>query len=60
MIIKRPDRSSADVMLRPRVDTAIEIGYYCHKGLLPHVLRSLIGGEGALQERAIDLDTSAE
>jgi len=53
MIIKRPDRSSADVMLRPRVDTAIEIGYYCHKGLLPHVLRSLIGGEGALQERAM-------
>jgi len=53
MIIKRRDGSSADVMLRSRVDTAIEIEYYCRKGILPYVLRSLIGGEGALQERAM-------
>lgn len=47
MIIRRRDGSSADVMLRSRVDTAIEIEYYCHEGILPYVLPSLFGGEGA-------------
>jgi aconitate hydratase len=53
MIIRRRDGSSADVMLLSRIDTAIEIEYYCHAGILPYVLRSLIGGEGGLKEGAV-------
>jgi len=54
MVIRRQDGSSADVILRSRIDTAIEIDYYCHKGILPYVLRSLIGAEGALKKRVIN------
>ncbi|NJD57171.1 MAG: aconitate hydratase AcnA, partial [Nitrospirae bacterium] len=45
MIVRRRDGSKADVVLLSRIDTSIEIEYYWHAGILPYVLRSLMGGE---------------
>jgi aconitate hydratase len=42
LVIKRRDGSSRDVRLLCRIDTAIEIDYYRHGGILPCVLRELI------------------
>jgi aconitate hydratase len=35
-----------EVTLRCRIDTADEIGYYTHGGIMPYVLRSLSGSAG--------------
>jgi aconitate hydratase len=40
--IHRADGSSESVALRSRIDTAIEVDYYRHGGILPFVLRQLI------------------
>jgi len=35
-----------------RIDTAIEVEYYRHGGILPYVLRGLIGSAGPAQAKA--------
>ena len=40
--IKRADGSTQDVKLKLRIDTAIEVDYYKHGGILPFVLRQLL------------------
>ena len=40
--ITRADGSSADVPVRCRIDTPIEIEYYQHGGILPFVLRDIV------------------
>ncbi len=40
--IKRADGSQQDVKLKLRIDTAIEVDYYKHGGILPFVLRQLL------------------
>jgi aconitate hydratase len=42
MTITRPDGSTKQVTLVLRIDTAIEVDYYKHGGILPFVLRQLL------------------
>ena len=42
MTIRRPDGTSRDVELLCRIDTAIEVDYFLHGGILPFVLRELV------------------
>jgi aconitate hydratase len=42
LVIKRKDGSKQEVKLLSRIDTAIEVDYYKHGGILPYVLRELV------------------
>ena len=42
LVIDRADGSTQEVLLDVRIDTAIEVEYYRHGGILPYVLRSLL------------------
>ncbi|AEJ01181.1 aconitate hydratase 1 [Nitrosomonas sp. Is79A3] len=42
LVIRRNDVSSQSVQLLCRIDTAIEVDYYRHGGILPYVLRELM------------------
>jgi aconitate hydratase len=50
--IRRPDGAERRVKVRSRIDTAIEVDYYRHGGILPYVLRELISGAGPAAARA--------
>jgi aconitate hydratase len=41
--ITRKDGTREEVALRSRIDTGIEVDYYRHGGILPFVLRELVG-----------------
>jgi aconitate hydratase len=43
LIIKKPDGSQREITVKSRIDTAIEVDYYRHGGILPYVLRELLG-----------------
>jgi aconitate hydratase len=43
LTIKRNDGSTQQVPLLLRIDTPIEVDYYRHGGILPYVLRELVG-----------------
>ncbi len=43
LVIKRKDGSRKEVTVLLRIDTPIEVDYYLHGGILPYVLRELIG-----------------
>jgi aconitate hydratase len=42
-VIRRGDASTQRVTLTLRIDTPIEVDYYKHGGILPFVLRQLLG-----------------
>ena len=42
LVVHRADGESTEVPLRSRIDTAIEVDYYRHGGILPFVLRQLL------------------
>jgi aconitate hydratase len=42
MVIKRADGSRREVKVKSRIDTAIEVDYYRHGGIMPYVLRDLL------------------
>jgi aconitate hydratase len=42
LVIHRKDGSKREVKLLLRIDTAIEVDYYRHGGILPFVLRDLL------------------
>ena len=42
LVIHRVDGTTTEVQLRSRIDTAIEVDYYKHGGILPYVLRDLV------------------
>jgi aconitate hydratase A / 2-methylisocitrate dehydratase len=42
LAIKRKDGSTQNVKVRSRIDTAIEVDYYKHGGILPYVLREIL------------------
>ncbi len=44
LVIHRTDGSAEHIMLRSRIDTPIEVEYYRHGGILPYVLRGILGG----------------
>ena len=42
LVVHRQDGSSSKVTLLSRIDTAIEVDYFLHGGILPYVLRDLL------------------
>jgi aconitate hydratase len=42
LVITAADGSKREVMVTLRIDTAIEVDYYKHGGILPFVLRQLL------------------
>jgi len=50
--IKTADGRVVEVPVKSRIDTAIEVDYYKHGGILPFVLRELIGRAGPAKARA--------
>ena len=42
LVIHRANGTTEEVTLRSRIDTAIEVDYYRHGGILPYVLRELM------------------
>jgi aconitate hydratase len=42
LVITRADGSRQEVTVKLRIDTAIEVDYYKHGGILPFVLRQLL------------------
>ncbi|MCZ6672135.1 MAG: aconitate hydratase AcnA [Verrucomicrobia bacterium] len=45
MTVKRADGSSFKTQVKLRIDTAIEVEYYRHGGILPYVLRNIIASQ---------------
>ena len=43
LVITRADGSQQTVIVKLRIDTPIEVDYYRHGGILPYVLRQLLG-----------------
>ncbi len=52
LTITRGDGSRRELKVKSRIDTAIEVDYYKHGGILPFVLRGLIGASGPAQAKA--------
>ncbi len=50
--IRKPDGSERTITVKSRIDTPIEVDYYKHGGILPYVLRELIGKAGPAKARA--------
>ena len=46
LVIHRKDGSTREVKVLLRIDTPIEVDYYHHGGILPFVLRDLLGKAG--------------
>ena len=46
LVITRADGSRVERKVKSRIDTAIEVDYYKHGGILPYVLRELISKAG--------------
>jgi aconitate hydratase len=42
LVIRKPDGTTRNVTVTLRIDTAIEVDYYKHGGILPFVLRQLL------------------
>jgi len=42
LLIEYPSGEKKEVPVLLRLDTAIEVDYYCHGGILPYVLRQLV------------------
>ena len=45
LLITRNDGSQQRISVRSRIDTAIEVDYYLHGGILPYVLRQILSGQ---------------
>jgi aconitate hydratase len=52
LAIRRPDGSESRITVRSRIDTAIEVDYYKHGGILPFVLRELMTTERPAKAKA--------
>jgi aconitate hydratase len=50
--IRRKDGSKQQIKVKSRIDTAIEVDYYKHGGILPYVLRELISKAGPSASKA--------
>jgi aconitate hydratase len=46
LVIRRKDGSTKEIKVLLRIDTPIEVDYYQHGGILPFVLRDLLGKAG--------------
>ena len=52
LVITRADGSKQTLKVRSRIDTAIEVDYYMHGGILPYVLRELVSKAGPAAAKA--------
>jgi aconitate hydratase len=52
LVITRADGSREERKVKSRIDTAIEVDYYRHGGILPYVLRELMAKAGASSAKA--------
>jgi aconitate hydratase len=50
--LKRADGTEKTITVKSRIDTAIEVDYYKHGGILPYVLREIIGKAGPAKAKA--------
>ena len=50
--IRKPDGSERQITVKSRIDTPIEVDYYRHGGILPYVLREIIGKAGPAKAKA--------
>jgi aconitate hydratase len=50
--IRSADGRQVEIPVKSRIDTAIEVDYYQHGGILPYVLRELIGRAGPAKAKA--------
>ena len=46
------EERTVEITVKSRIDTAIEVDYYRHGGILPYVLRELIGRAGPAKAKA--------
>jgi aconitate hydratase len=52
LLIRRGDGTQTEIKVKSRIDTAIEVDYYKHGGILPYVLRELVGRAGPAKAKA--------
>ncbi len=52
LVIRNPDGSAREIAVKSRIDTAIEVDYYRHGGILPYVLREIIARAGSAKAKA--------
>jgi aconitate hydratase len=52
LAIRKPGGSEKRITVKSRIDTAIEVDYYKHGGILPFVLRELLGAAEAASKAA--------
>jgi aconitate hydratase len=52
LAITRAEGTRKEIRVRSRIDTAIEVDYYKHGGILPYVLRELMRSAGPAKARA--------
>jgi aconitate hydratase len=50
--IRRMDGTEQTITVKSRIDTPIEVDYYKHGGILPYVLREIIGKAGPAKAKA--------
>jgi aconitate hydratase len=50
--IRKPDGTEKQIAVKSRIDTAIEVDYYKHGGILPYVLRELMARAGPASAKA--------
>ncbi len=52
MVLRKSDGGETRIRVRSRIDTAIEVDYYKHGGILPYVLRELMSSAGSATKAA--------
>jgi len=52
LVIRKPDGTERRITVKSRIDTAIEVDYYKHGGILPFVLRELMSRAGPAKAKA--------
>jgi aconitate hydratase len=52
LVIRKADGARRELKVKSRIDTAIEVDYYKHGGILPYVLRELISKAGPAKAKA--------
>jgi aconitate hydratase len=52
LIIRKPDGAGKTIAVKSRIDTAIEVDYYKHGGILPYVLRELLASAESASKAA--------
>jgi aconitate hydratase len=52
LLVRKADGTEKRITVKSRIDTAIEVDYYLHGGILPYVLRELLSADRASAKAA--------